>query len=467
MEISLRKRDAIWSYLGVFMSMGVSFMLLPFVLLYLDSTSIGLYYIFISLGALANLFDFGFNPAFARNVAYSWSGATVLKHKGGIASSSTRTDYKLFQDVLSACRYVYHIISSLTFVLILVFGGFYISYITQENSGNDPIVAWVIFAVSLFLNLYFGYYAVFLRGVGAIAEINKATIFARIIQILVTITLLVSGLGLIGTSIGYLLYGVSFRLYAKRQFFIFKGIGNELKKSEYRPDKKDILLIVKTIWYNAWRDGLVSVSSYLLGQAGTIISSLFLTLEATGIYSLSVQITAAIATIAATFNSMNQPVLQSAYINGNEEKQKGVLSFNILSFIFLFSIGMIFLFLIGIPIIQLIKPSYTISVTLIIFIGVYQLLQQIRNCYSSYLSTTNRVIYFKAFIISAILCIALELFFTGIFELGVFGIVMAQIISQLVYNIWKWPIFVHRELKLSLSDTVMSAITELKTFLNM
>ena len=358
-------------------------------------------------------------------------------------------------------------ISTFAFLIILSFGFFYIKYITQEISGNVPIIAWVIFAFSLFLNLYFGYYAVFLRGVGAIAEINKATIFARVIQIIVTVSLLVAGAGLIGTSIGYLLYGVSFRLYAKKLFYRFKDIGNSLNKTEYQPEKKEILLVVKTIWYNAWRDGLVSVSNYLLGQAGTIVSSLFLSLEATGMYSLSVQVTTAIATIAATFNSMNQPVLQSAYITGNREKQKSILSFNVVTLVILFLLGMFLLVFIGIPILQLIKPSYTLSIVLIIFIGGYQLMLYFRNCYGSFLSTTNRVIYYKAFIFSAILCVGLELLLTGVFNLGVWGIVSAQFLSQLVYNIWRWPTFVHKELRLSMKDTIFYAVNEMKSFLGL
>lgn len=467
MKIYLGKSDAIWSYVGVIMSMGANFMLLPFILLYLDNDSIGLYYIFISLGALTQLFDLGFNPAFARNVAYCWSGATTLNETGGAIVTENSTDFSLFRDVLEACKYVYKVISSISLSLILIFGIVYIRYITRDILGNQAEIAWFIFALALFLNLYFGFYAVFLRGVGAIAEINKVTVFARVFQILVTIALLVLGFGLIGTSIGYLSYGIIYRIQTKRKFFRFHRIGESLKSVVGKAERQSIHRIIRTIWYSAWRDGLVSVSTYLIGQAGTIVSSLYLTLEVTGIYSLSVQLTMAIALIAGTFHSMNQPVLQSAYITGDINKQRSVLSFNVVSFISLFVVGISLLVLVGIPIIRVIKPTYIVSIPVILAMGFYQFLLHFRNCYTTFLSTTNRVIYYKAFIVSAIICIVLEFTFTGYFAFGIWGLIWAQVFSQLMYNSWKWPRLVHQELSLSPRTMIKLSFSELKLLLSL
>lgn len=464
MKIILSKRDAVWSYLGVFISMGASFIVLPFVLYFLDDDSIGLYYIFLSLGAFTYLFDFGFSPAFARNVAYCWSGSKSLKSIGGEVVTSSEPDYHLFRDVLSACKYIYRIISSLAFLFIMGFGFFYISYISSEIDSNSPLYAWAIYSVSLLINLYFGYYSVFLRGVGAIAEVNKITVIAKLIQISGTIIFLILGFGLIGTSIGSLLYGISFRLIAKRSFENYEGIGLSLKRVQKQVDKQSVFQIINTIWYNAWRDGLVSLSTYLLGQAGTVVSSLFLSLMETGIYSLSMQLAVAIATIAATFSSMNQPVLQSAYITGDQEKQKTVLSFNIISYIVLYFLGFGMLVSIGLPIIKMIKPAYQLSISIILGIGSYQFLLHLRNCYGIYLSTTNRVIYYKSFIISAVICIFLEILFTGFLHIGVWGLIAAQILSQVFYNIWKWPIYVHNELGLSATSMLKYSTKELGLF---
>ena len=45
--------------------------------------------------------------------------------------------------------------------------------------------------------------------------------------------------------------------------------------------------VLAMMWPNAWRDGLVTVTAYLTGQAAVLMSSGFLTLYETGIYSFS------------------------------------------------------------------------------------------------------------------------------------------------------------------------------------
>ncbi len=45
---------------------------------------------------------------------------------------------------------------------------------------------WLVFCFSLFLNLYFGYFSALLRGSGKIDSVNKAQVFSRSLQILLT-----------------------------------------------------------------------------------------------------------------------------------------------------------------------------------------------------------------------------------------------------------------------------------------
>ena len=69
-------------FLGYFLNIGVSVILLPFILKYLDTNEIGLWYTFISLSVLINLIDFGFSSTITRNISYAWGGATKLLKEG-------------------------------------------------------------------------------------------------------------------------------------------------------------------------------------------------------------------------------------------------------------------------------------------------------------------------------------------------------------------------------------------------
>jgi hypothetical protein len=147
-------------------------------------------------------------------------------------------------------------------------------------------------------------------------------------------------------------------------------------------------------------------------------------------------------------------------------KQRDYMSAIIVSFVILFVLGTIVLIIVGLPMIRLIKPSYTVQIPLLLAVGLYQFILKYRNAYTSFLSTTNRIIYSRAFLVSAFICIGLSILFTGVLEYGVYGLVIAQIISQIVYNVWRWSMMVHKELQYSYIDTFRYGTAELLQFVS-
>lgn len=462
MKVNVKKKDALWSYIATFLSMGASIIIMPLILRYLSDEEVAIYYIFTSLSAIALLFDFGFSPSIARSMMYAWSGANNLLKQGAEVASSPEPNFKLMNKVIIACKVIYTILASLALILCLLFGTLYIKYVTQDEFNYSVCISWIIYAFAIFLNILYSYYSVFLRGVGAVEKVNKATILAKSIQLAMSLITLLNGGGLIGVAFSYLLYGTIFRFLAKYWFYSFEGIGKRLKANTESSGIRAAREILLTIWPNTWKDGLVAVSNYLLEQATIIIASLFLTLQQTGIYSLSVQLTSVIATIAATIYTTYQPALQSAYINRDRETQCKYMSLIIVSYILTFIIGMILLIIIGIPVIELIKPTYKIDICVLLCIGIYQFLLKYRNCYTSYISTTNRLIYYKAFLFSAIICAIFSGLFSGLFDMGVYGLILAQLFSQIMYNVWKWPKLVHEELGLNSMDIFRIGCSEIK-----
>lgn len=99
-------------------------------------------------------------------------------------------------------------ISLVALICIGLLGSVYIYYIGKELTGSDYLIAWLIYSIAIFMNLYYGYYDSFLRGIGAIAEVNKIKIYSRVIQIVLVAVLLNLGFGIIGASLAYLLWYV-------------------------------------------------------------------------------------------------------------------------------------------------------------------------------------------------------------------------------------------------------------------
>ncbi len=465
MKVKLSKKDVVWSYVGTVISMGSNLVMLPFLMYYLDDDMLGMWYIFVSIGAIATLFDMGFAVTFARNITYCWSGARQLKKEDVEFVDNTEPDFIMMKHVLTTCKVIYAILSGTALTLLLSAGTIYVLYVGRDLSGYTHIISWVIYAFAAFLNLYYGYYASFLRGVGAVDRANKNTVVARIIQILLTIILLFFGTGIIGACVAYLAYGTTFRLLGKHYFLKYKGIGDNLKAVKDKTDKKQMKEMLGVVWHNAWRDGMISIANYFCNQASTVICSMYLPLSQTGVYSIGIQIASAIAQVAGTLYNAYQPELQSAYINKREDDTRRIMSMIVMSFIYLFTIGTACFSVIGIRLLKLVKPGAVVSIPIFLGLCLYQLILKYRNCYTSYFSCTNRIIYIYGFVVSAFLCVGLSFIAIGLLKLGVWGLIGAQIFSQAVYNMWRWPLLAHKELKISLLDVVSIGTIETKKVL--
>ncbi len=452
MDVSINRSDVVWSYLGVIVSFTASVITLPVVIYFLDGDLLGLWYVFGSIGGITLLFDFGFTVTFARNITYCWSGARALKKTGTTSNVAGEPDFKMMRDVLYTCKRIYLIISLTAYFLLLTIGTVYVVHISSGIEGSQHIIAWLIYSTGAFLNLYYNYYDSFLRGVGAVKQANKNRVFARLAQLAAMLILLLSGCGILGLAIAYLLFGIVFRSLGKLTFYNYKGIGEELKKVSEPVENGTIKKLFTTIWYNAWRDGVVAISAYLVGQASVVLCSMYLTLSETGMYSIGLQIANVVQVFSSTLYVTYQPALQSNWVKGNKEEVKRLMLRIIKVYILSYVVGVIGVITVGLPILRLIKPDVIIGIPLMLTIFASCFILGYRDCFTSYFSCTNRLIYVRAFLISSILCVLLSVVLIQCVHLNVWGLVVAQIISQMVFNAWYWSLKAHRELKIGWKD---------------
>src|SRR5689334_17996727 len=71
-----------WSFLATALRFGSALFVLPIILRTVPSEELGLWYVFLSFGALATLVDFGFAPTISRVTSYLWAGAQELRPYG-------------------------------------------------------------------------------------------------------------------------------------------------------------------------------------------------------------------------------------------------------------------------------------------------------------------------------------------------------------------------------------------------
>lgn len=466
-KINITRSDVVWNYVGTALSLGANIIILPFVLICLSGDELGLWYVFQSLGGIAVLFDFGFNATFARNVAYCWSGAKWIgKTEVDQACTGSDPNFVLMKSVLHVCKLVYLVVSLLTLFLLGSIGTCYIVHISKSIPQSTYLLAWVLYLMAIFLNMYYGYYASFLRGVGAVGKVSQAIVASRILQVVLSVALLMLGLGLVGAAAAYLCYGCVFRLLGRHFFYRHEDIEAHLSAAESKPVPGETKRLFKVMWHNAWKDGLVNLANYLSNQASTILASVFLGLGATGVYSLGAQVAMAVASISAATYGAYQPALQNAYVVGDTRRMKDVQALIVGAFIGVYLVASVSVVFFGMPLLGIIKPENELSVPIMIGLLLFQFALKFRDCYTSYFSSTNRIIYVRAFVLSAIASVLLSLVLLGMLDMGVAGLIVGQLVSQLCFNAWYWAKKANQELGMTVFGALRYSVSVLAKLLD-
>ena len=460
MIIATSKKDVVWNYIGTIVSMSSGFVLLPLLLAFLSEEEIGLWYVYLAITQLTCLFEFGFNPTFARNIVYCLSG--VRKSTGGAGAGSADgggVDVGLLARLMKSCKLVYAAISLATLAIVAVFGSAYIAYVARDLDPLSVWSSWVVIVVSVFVNLYYLYALTYLRGFGDIEGENKAKVASKLVQIAVSGVLLVAGAGLVSAAVGLLVNGVVMRSYALRRLRKRQPILAEVRARNGGVSKEELADTLKDIWHIAWRDGVVQISSFASGQAMSIVCSLFLGLAEAGIYSICSQFSGAVVQFANAFVKSYYPAFQGAFARGERGKMRDMLDRGLSIYYVGTLVGTIGVAVCLLPLIPFIKPGYSVSIPYFLAMTAYNFFASQYSIFCNLIVNTNRIPYVWSYLISSVAAIALSCVLAAWFGLGMWGILLGQVVAQAAYNFWKWPKLMLDELETSLAGSLARGFT--------
>lgn len=446
MQINTQKKDIIWNYLGIFFSLGSQVIWLPVLIHYLPPDILGLWYVFVSIGGMVELLDSGFTPTLSHCMTYAWSGAMDLK-KQGVVFSGERSgpNYALVYGILSTCRTLYFGIACAATLVMIFAGTLYVQRIAADYLSWQVYATWGLYIASTFINLYIGYYAVVLVGIGDIFHKNRAQILSKGAFLLLGTAGLVCGFGLLSLGVAYFTSGFVLRFLCKR--YLIKAHKFDELFRKYRHQKQySKRHVLAMMWPNAWRDGLVTVTAYLTGQATVLMSSGFLSLYETGIYSFSMQVINALIGIANGMFGAYVPAIQSAYVSRKRKVMKELYAKSMACAFHLSFWGIIGFAIVGIPIVQLLRHDFVIErpAFLMLALSIY-LLNRHRSS-ACFISTMNKLPYTFSFIFFGVISISATYIGLAYFHLGLWGLILIPLAVQSIYNNWKWNQVVNRYL---------------------
>ncbi len=142
----LHNSAVVWSWIfnGIRLVSGI--VLLPLVLRELSTADLGMYYVLLSLAALAPIIDFGFGPTVGRFVSYAMGGAETLQAHGvGMSATSSLPNYPLLWELLQATRILYRYLSLVVFVVLGPWGTYLVELrISETSSTLITRLAWAV-----------------------------------------------------------------------------------------------------------------------------------------------------------------------------------------------------------------------------------------------------------------------------------------------------------------------------------
>ena len=446
MKIKTSRRDYIWSFLAYVLKFGINLFVFPLVLTQISSEEYGLWVTFTSVGTIVNLFDFGFSSTLLRNITYVWGGAKTLQKEGfETVEDSDTCDERMFSLTIKTCRKIYLVISLLALFFMSTVGLVYILFIIRDIFSWKYVVAWLVYSISIFLNLYYSYWSVSLKAVGGIEQSQKATIIGFTLQLLISYVGLLCGTGIISLALANCVSGFAIRLFSKRFLMSFENIGVILR-NKYEIAKQEYSQTFKTLWFNAKKAGVSSIATVAMSQSTTLICSGFYGVGITAQLGICLQLAQFILGIGQIFYQTSIPQLTQLKLSNNISEAKKVFSVSLLWGWLVVIGGTIGVLLVGNPLLKLIDSQTYIEPLIFLIVSVITFGELNYSMHSSLISLENTLPFVPSVIATSIISIICCLL-CAIFELDIVVLLLVRLLVETAYIFWKWPYVAEKQLK--------------------
>lgn len=435
--------DIAWNYIAQIMNLTAGVITLPVLFLFLNPEEIKLWIVFITLGSLALLFEFGFQPTLTRNISYVLSGSKKVLAKGLAldVAPTCEIDRDLLLDLVNAGKSIYLRIALLLTLLFIPASSYYLYATTEtETFWRSIILAWGLFSLGLIVNFYFGYMTSMLHGAGEVANASKVTVLTRSTFIVVSVALVLAGYGILSIGIANLaasFFGRFFALYWVRKIGIYSGVFGGFSGTAGGTDERTAN-VRRLVSANAYRLGAAQFGAFAIQRGNILIAAALLPDAEATAYSLTVTLLMAIFGISLAAPQAMMPFLGRAAQTQDKLQTELLLGKCLLFAHTTYVLG----FAIFIALALYIANSSTIGVTFIdlkmlLIFGLIVFLELNHSVFGLFITASNHVPFYKAALISGALILALSLL--SIESYGLWALILVQGAVQLGYNNWKWP----------------------------
>ena len=449
--MKIGKKEVGYSTIQYIISTLSAIIVMAIVLANISTEEYAIWNVFLSIQSFVVLLDSGFGSVAVRYISYAVSGAEEINIEGlPRINDSGQANYRLYAEVYNCTTRIYARFSIAGFGILFIATS-YIVYISRDLENlTEIIICWLLFSIAVSADMYYTYMSNILKGSGKIKENSVTQIWVAIISSFLKIVLVLAGMELLGLVVAYFVQIVVTRIL---MYYFLKPDLKKIKEiSSNGGESIKTSSTYRAIMKNSKQMTWITVSDFITGKGRTLVCSTFLPLVVTGSFSVSSQMIGMVYSICMIPYSTFRFKWGELVPRKDKKKSGNVYAMVMLIFVVGMIVGTVFCVLFGNAALQIVKSeTKVLSPILIFLLGIYQLVIGIVKISTGYIQYNNIQPYVISSVISSFggVLLAVVLMMN---DMGILGYLLALIITQAIYNMWKWPKFALDNLNMKLKD---------------
>jgi O-antigen/teichoic acid export membrane protein len=422
----------IWAFLVTFVRGVGFFLVMAYALRKLPSSEIGLWYVMQNIAVLAAVVEFGFNPTIGRFASYFMGGAESVPKLGLSTKNSIQQspNFPALTGLIEMAKSLY-IRFGIFMVVSMLIGGYLWFLIAAADMPvkKTDVIAFAILSLGSGLNMVGLFWQGLQFGINRVRVYNQFFIVGLLLSYAVSFSGLVAGMGLMALVLGFLILNFTCRWMARRDVLAI------IPSMAF---KNPIPVSWRKFWPMTWRSGVASWASFLRIQNTTLICSFIADLDTTASYGFSLQLALLLHGFSANWLSVKYPLISNLRLQGAVKEVVSIVRKRMLLSLVTFAMGAVVIIFAAPLVLSYVHSRTQVlpigqMIALFIVIG----LDLIIGMHAAMMQTGNQVPHLSPFIVSGVLVTLLGCLLGRSY--GIYGLIMAVALSQLIYNYWWTP----------------------------
>jgi len=428
-----------FAYLATILDLFSPVVLLPFVIIYLNSNELGFWYLMASLNVIVKFPESALNASIIRNCTYY-----LAQFKDKIQNDQINKFKTILYNNIIEKKIYFLILFSI--ILYLIPCSIYINYLANDIHYN---FFWIIFVISNIILTYGTKFKTISIIFGGIDKVYIPEAISKLIYVSLAIISLKLNLSLKGLVLAQLASTITYLIMIRRIYIInfqIKKINDNLNCVE-KKYKNLIFILNAHIKKELIKQLKIEGANTLTARFSVLIVGAAFSVQEVAVYGLTSNLYSIIHRLSTLPFIHLTPFF--AKLNGITKNKLLVNIFKkVLIYSLLFAIiASLFVVFFGQHTLLLISNAKIGNTTTLVLFSIITVLSVIYDSFITLLITKKDFIFLNSSILTGLIVILIQFLYTN--HLGINYLLLTTMIIPMSYIYWKWPIYTFKKLNLT------------------